>query len=220
VTAFGGFGKGAVAFFEELDEHNDREWWHANKHRYEADIREPLELLFADLAAEFGEAKVFRPNRDTRFSKDKTPYKLWAAGSIGMESGCGLYLSLGVDGFHVAGGGYRMARDQLAKYRDAVADDRTGPQLEAIYSTLQKAKASTGGHEALKTAPRGYPKDHPRIDLLRLDGATAGWLHPPKPWLHTKQAETKVIEGWRALRPLLDWVATNVGASELEWGGR
>jgi uncharacterized protein (TIGR02453 family) len=219
VGQFTGFGKGAVAFFEELEVNNDRDWWHANKARYESEIRGPLELLFADVADEFGEAKVFRPNRDTRFSKDKAPYKTAAAGSISTGPGTGLYLSLSADGLHVAGGGYRMARDQLARYRAAVDDDVTGPELERIYAELRRTKASTGGHEALKSAPRGFAKDHPRIELLRADGATAGWVHPPKPWLYTKQALTKVVEGWRALRPLQDWVAKNVGASEL-WEGR
>ena len=69
--AFTGFGKGAIGFYEELAGNNSREWWHANKRRYEDDVRLPMEALLQDVAEEYGEAKLFRPNRDTRFSKDK-----------------------------------------------------------------------------------------------------------------------------------------------------
>ena len=73
--AFGGFGRGALAFYDDLEATNSREWWLANKKRYEDEIRRPMEELLEDVSSEFGEAKLFRPNRDTRFSKDKTPYK-------------------------------------------------------------------------------------------------------------------------------------------------
>lgn len=211
---FKGFGPGAIDFFNALEQNNTREWWHANKARYEREIREPLEHLLADLADEFGEAKVFRPNRDTRFSKDKTPYKTWAAAST-THSGCGLYLSLHPDGLHVAGGGYRLARDQLVRYRAAVDDDRSGADLETILADLKRKKAEVGGHSALKTAPRGYSADHRRIELLRQDGITGWWIHPPKAWLHTAKARDRVAEGWRALGPLLSWLDKHVGPSTL-----
>ena len=70
--AFSGFGKGAFAFYDDLAADNTREWWLANKARYEAEVRRPMEELLQDVAEEFGEAKLFRPNRDTRFSKDKS----------------------------------------------------------------------------------------------------------------------------------------------------
>jgi uncharacterized protein (TIGR02453 family) len=213
-VGFSGFGKGAIKFFRELEGNNSRDWWLANKQRYEAEIRAPLEQLLADLADEFGEARVFRPNRDTRFSRDKSPYKTWAAASIPRGSN-GLYLSLSTEGLHVAGGGYRLARDQLARYREAVADDRTGKQLEKILAALRRRKANTGGHSEVKTAPRGYSADHPRIELLRLDGITGGWVHAPGAWLQTREAAKKVRDGWRALVPLCDWVDAHVGASSL-----
>lgn len=219
MSAFRGFGKGAVAFYDELEDHNERSWWLANKVRYDTEVRGPLEALLADLADEFGEAKVFRPNRDTRFSKDKAPYKLNAAAAI-QGVGTALYLSLGQDGLHVAGGSYRMARDQLARYRAALDDDRAGAEVDDIVTSLRKAKADVGGHELLKTAPRGFTPDHPRIELLRADGLTAGWVHPPAAWLSTPKAAERVAAGWRAIAPLNDWLARHVGPSELEWSRR
>lgn len=212
---FTGFGHGAIGFFTDLAANNSRDWWLANRARYDAEVRGPLEALLEDLAAEFGEAKVFRPNRDTRFSTDKSPYKTNAAAVAAEGDGTSLYLSLSAEGLHVGGGAYHLARDQLARYRAAVADDSTGPELEAIAADLRRAKAEVTGRSQLKTAPRGVSLDHPRIDLLRQDGLIGIWAHPPRAWLHTKQAADKVSEGWRRLTALNTWLATNVGPSTL-----
>jgi uncharacterized protein (DUF2461 family) len=61
--------------------------------------------------------------------------------------------------------------------------------------------------DALKSAPRGYPVDHPRIDLLRLKHFAAGRVHPPQPWLHTAEAKDQIVDGWRSVTPLLEWLA-------------
>jgi uncharacterized protein (TIGR02453 family) len=214
---FEGFGPGALRFFGELADNNTRDWWLANKPWYEADVRAPLEHLLQDLAAEFGEAKVFRPNRDTRFSADKSPYKTAAAATVGdAPGGAGsLYLQISAEGLMVAGGMYMPARDQLARLREAIADDRTGVRLEAIVTDLEKADARVDAHETLKTAPRGYSADHPRIGLLRRKGIIAFFEHPPAPWLHTPRACDEVAAGWRALEPLTTWLDKHVGPSDL-----
>lgn len=212
---FSGFGRGALGFFADLAANNSRDWWLANRSRYEDEVRRPLEELLEDLAAEFGEAKVFRPNRDTRFSTDKSPYKTNAAAVTSVGDGTSLYLSLSTEGLHVGGGAYHLARDQLARYRAAVDDDRRGSELQGIAEALRAAKADVTGRSQLKTAPRGVSPDHPRIDLLRQDGLIGIWAHPPRAWLHTKQAADKVAEGWRRLEPLNAWLRANVGASTL-----
>lgn len=212
---FSGFGRGALGFFTDLAANNSRDWWLANRPRYEDEVRRPLEELLEDLAAEFGEAKVFRPNRDTRFSTDKSPYKTNAAAVTSEGDGTSLYLSLSAEGLHVGGGAYHLARDQLARYRAAVDDARRGTELHAIAEALRAAKADVTGRSQLKTAPRGFSSDHPRIDLLRQDGLIGIWAHPPRAWLHTKQAADKVAEGWRRLEPLNAWLQANVGASTL-----
>lgn len=213
--AFTGFGTGGIGFFEELAANNSREWWLAHKPRYEDEIRRPLEQLLEALAPEFGEAKVFRPNRDTRFSKDKAPYKNNAAAVTHLPSGGSVYLSLSAEGLHVGGGGYHLDREQLARYRAAVDDDRSGKELEAIAADLRRAKADVTSHSTLKTAPRGYRAAHPRIDLLRQDGIVGIWAHPPRAWLYTGKALAQVADGWRALQPLNDWLADHVGPSTM-----
>ena len=211
---FSGFGRGAVTFFNDLASNNSRDWWHANRTRYDDEVRQPLEDLLQDLATEFGEAKVFRPNRDTRFSADKSPYKTNAAAVASEGNGTSLYLSFSAEGLHVGGGAYHLARDQLARYRAAVADDKRGATLEKIAADLRAAKADVTGRTALKTAPRGFSPDHARIDLLRQDGLIGIWAHPPRAWLYTKQAVDRVADGWRRLAPLNAWMQANVGPTE------
>jgi uncharacterized protein (TIGR02453 family) len=214
-VTFTGFGKGATAFYEELAANNSRDWWLAHKRRYEDEVRRPMEELLQDVAAEFGEAKLFRPNRDTRFSKDKSPYKLNIAAVIFGEEGGSVYVSLGADGLHVGGGGYHLDRDQLARYRAAVDADASGTELMSIAATLRKAKADVTSHSSLKTAPRGYTADHPRIDLLRQDGVIGMWSHRSGQWLARRTALDRVVSGWRALQPLNDWMAAHVGPSTM-----
>lgn len=214
---FDGFGTGLVPFYEELAANNTRDWWQANKPRYEREVRAPLEHLLEDLRAEFGEAKVFRPNRDTRFSRDKSPYKTSAAAVIGAaHEGVGtLYLSVSAEGMMVGGGAYMPGTDQLARLRESIDDDKRGRDLEDIVADIRRKDGEVGAHDELKTAPRGYPADHPRIELLRFKGIIGWWDHEPGPWLHSAAARDTVAEGWRSLRPLNAWLVANVGPSEL-----
>ena len=208
---FDGFGAGACRFYEELAENNSRDWFQDNRERYETEVRAPLEYLLDDLAGEFGEAKVFRPNRDVRFSKDKSPYKTNAAAVIsGDGDERSLYVQISADGLMVGGGAYWLGGEPLERLRSAIDDDRTGPELERIVADLQAAGAQTGAHDTLKTAPRGYPKDHPRIELLRHKGIIGWWEHPPRKWLSTRAARDRVADGWRALGPLNAWLDAHV----------
>ena len=215
--AFTGFGPGAVAFYEELAADNTRAWWQDHRDRYEAEVRAPLEHLLADLAAEFGEARVFRPQRDTRFSPDKSPYKTSAAAVVdaARDVGSSLYVQLSADGLMTGAGLFHPAKDQLARLREAIDDDRAGTELEELLAGLRAAGATLEAHDALVTAPRGYPKDHPRIELLRMKGLVGTFSHRPAAWLHTAKARDVVAGDWRTLRPLHAWLERHVGASHL-----
>lgn len=208
---FEGFGDGACRFYEELAEDNSRAWFAANRGRYDAEIRAPLEYLLDDLTAEFGEGKVFRPNRDVRFSKDKSPYKTNAAAVIEGQGGAyALYVQVSAEGLLIGGGAFHLTGDPLDRLRAAIDDDTAGPELERIVGDLHRAGAQTGAHEQLKSAPRGYPKDHPRIDLLRNKGIIGWWEHPPRRWLSTPAARDRISDGWRRLAPLNAWLDAHV----------
>ena len=108
-----------------------------------------------------------------------------------------------------------MAPDQLARFRAAVDEDRTGAEVEGISSTMEAAGFDMAAHDELKTAPRGYAKDHPRIALLKRKGLIAGMGWPVAKWLQTVEAKRRVEKAWRACGPLNDWLAAHVGPSEM-----
>ncbi len=108
-------------------------------------------------------------------------------------------------------GYYMMASDQLDRFRHAIDDDRTGKELEKLVKALEKSKIEVSGHDTLKTAPKGYSKDHPRIDLLRQKGLIA-WKHwPAGSWLGTAQARKRVVDLLHAAQPMCAWLDKHVG---------
>ena len=207
---FEGWPPSALTWFDGLEADNSKAWFHEHRATYDADVRGPLELLLEEVREEFGDGIVSRPNRDIRFSKDKTPYKLQIYGRIPRDDGV-FYVSLRNEGMFVGGGVYLPDRERLARLRAAIADERTGPELEAIVADLAAAGIELMTDGALKTAPKGYAKDHPRIELLRLPHLAAGRLHPPAPWLHTRGVLDRVVDGWRAVTPLIEWVGRRLG---------
>jgi uncharacterized protein (TIGR02453 family) len=210
MTAFGGFPAEGPAFYAELEGNNTKEWWSAHKDVYERAVREPMTALLDELSAEFGEAKAFRPYRDVRFSKDKSPYKTHQGGFAQTAEGTGYYLHLDADGLRVGGGYHSPTPPQVARYRAAVDAPATGGELADIVDSLVAAGYSIGG-EQLKTVPREYPKDHPRAALLRHRSLTAGTSFGEPPWLGTPEAARRVRDAWTELRPLVVWLTEHVG---------
>ena len=160
------------------------------------------------MPAEFGDARLSRPNRDTRFSGDKSPYKLQIYARLDGPVG-GYYVQLRSEGLFVGGGIYMPERPTLARLREAIADEDSGAELERIVSQLEEDGEELMRDGSLRTAPRGYPIDHPRIELLRLPHLAAGRMHPAGRWLQTRRAKERVVDGWRAVTPLLDWITTH-----------
>jgi len=208
--AFRGWKVEALEFFEGLEADNSKAYWQANKETYEKLVRAPMEELLAELAPAWGEGKIFRPYRDIRFSKDKSPYKTNIAAVIGDG-----YIQLTAEGLGAGSGMYEMAPDQLDRYREAVSKERSGVTLEKILATARKAGLRAEGHEILKTAPKGYPKDHPRIDLLRYKGLITWKEWPAGPWLGTSKAKDRIVGFLRASQPLNKWLRDHVGASTM-----
>jgi uncharacterized protein (TIGR02453 family) len=181
-------------------------------------VRGALEALLEELADELGgHVKLFRQHRDTRFSADKSPYKTTTYGLI-LERRDGLaalYAQLSARGLFAGTGYHALAADQLARFRDAIADDTTGPVLDEAIAVAEGAGVETFG-EALKTAPRGYPRDHPRVRLLRHRSLIAGRrLAPGAGGIPRDAALDHARTTWSACGPLNAWLDECVGASEL-----
>ncbi len=206
--AFKGWPVEALEFYEGLEADNSKVYWTDHKDTYTTAVHAPMAALLSDLAAEFGEGRVFRPYRDIRFSADKSPYKTSIAAGIGPG-----YVQLSADGLLAGMGQYHMAPDQLDRYRRAVAGDATGAALEKTITGLTDAGIDVHGSDALKTAPKGYPRDHPRVELLRYRGLVAMKQWSPAAWLGTSAAKTRIVDVFRAARPLCEWLDENVGDS-------
>jgi uncharacterized protein (TIGR02453 family) len=213
-VTFQGFPDDGLVFFEGLEADNSRTYWTEHRATYDASVRAPLQELVDELAPEFGTPKLFRPYRDVRFSKDKTPYKTHQ-GAVLHPDGAGLgsvYVQLSADGLWVSGGCWRLQPDQVERYRRAVADDLQGPRLAAEVQRLRARGFDIGG-EQLTRAPRGWPADHDRIDLLRHKSLHAGRGWEPADWLHERAVLDRVRAAWRDVRALNAWLADNVGAT-------
>jgi uncharacterized protein (TIGR02453 family) len=204
--AFAGWPLEAIEFYEGLEADNTKAYWQEHKSIYEQCVKAPMEALLGELEADFGSGRVFRPYRDVRFSKDKTPYKLNCAAHLP-----GGYVSFSADELFVGSGLYMPETDALERYRAAVADPKSGEELESIVAALRRGRYDVGAHDVLKTAPRGYPKDHPRIELLRQKGIVMSKAWPIGPWVSTRKAKDRVISCLRAARPLNAWIERRVG---------
>ena len=204
--AFTGWPVEAVEFYEGLMSDNSKVYWQEHKGVYERDVRAPMVQLLAELADEFGPGTLFRPHRDVRFSADKTPYKINCAARIGQG-----YVSLSADGLSAGAGLYMPDPAALQHYRTAVMREKSGTELAAIVDALHEAGYQTMAHEVLKTAPRGIPKDHARIDLLRHKGIAMMKTWPVGAWLGTAKAKDRVVTTLRAAAPLGEWLTRNVG---------
>jgi len=204
--AFEGWPAEALAFYEGLGADNTKAYWEAHRAIYERCVKGPMEALLAELEDDFGSGRMFRPYRDIRFSHDKRPYKLSCSAHVR-----GAFISLSADGLFVGSGLYMPEPDRLERYRDAVAAPASGAALESIVAALSADGYTVGSHESLRTAPRGYAKDHPRIGLLRQKGIAMSRSWPPGPWLATAAPKDRVIACLQAAAPLNAWIERYVG---------
>jgi uncharacterized protein (TIGR02453 family) len=200
---FTGFPEEAIQFLLELQAEQSRAWFKAHQDDYVRLCRRPMELLIEELQARLVdvfpyiatvEPHIFRIQRDTRFSKDKSPYKTNIAASlpVGTATGDderhttpGVYLSFGLDGEYVAVGAWHMEPPVLARYRELLDTPRVGASLNTTVKKLLAQGWQLGSMEALKRVPAPYPQDHACAELLRrkglavsiqpADGITADW---------------------------------------------
>jgi uncharacterized protein (TIGR02453 family) len=191
-----------VDFFRGLRADNTKAYWTAHKAVYEASVREPMAELLGELSGEFGPGRIARPYRD-----DKSPYKTEIYAILDR----GGYVKFSADGLTAGLGYFMMTAAQLERYRRAVDDETGGAQLAGVVERLRAEGLEVGGGQALKGAPRGYPADHPRIELLRWKGLICWQDWPVAPWLRTAKTRDRVTGFLRTAAPLQHWLDHRVG---------
>ena len=213
--AFHGFPIEGIEFYEQLAADNSRSFWQANKGRFDEFVKQPMVEL-TEALDEFGPFHMFRPYNDVRFSKNKPPYKTHQGAYGESEGGAGHYFDISANGLMCGTGYYAMAKDQLQRFRDAVVAEHTGAEIAEIVAGLEKRRLTIGSIGELKTAPRGFDKEHPRIELIRRKGLMASKVLGSPKWLHTKQAATRIRGVWESAAPMNAWLDAHVGPSTLE----
>lgn len=201
------FAPGAAAFFRELAAHNTRAWFGEHRGEYDREVRAPVDDLYARAEERYGPGRILRPNRDVRFSPDKSPYRIdagmWAGARVGA-----VYVSFSAERIEAGGGLYEPTADQLDRARSAiVADGRAARELRAIVAELRGKGLDFAG-PFIATAPRGYPRDHPDIELLRMRHFAAVRTLP------TDAPTRSITAAWRAVEPLVAWADERVGPAE------
>lgn len=171
----------ALKFLRGLEKNNDREWFNERKALYEAELKEPMLAIvrkiteammeFAPHYVRPAEKSLFRIYRDTRFSNDKRPYKTHVAAwwsHMGMEktSGAGYYFQVSPKGVVIAAGAYMPEKEQLAAIRNWLLDNHTEFRKILLKPAIRKTFAEFEG-EALTRPPKGFPPEHPAMDLIK-----------------------------------------------------
>lgn len=191
MSTFDGFSKDALAFFEEIAENNNKAWFETNKTRFKREIQQPAQQFVIALGERLdtiapnirydtkltGSGSIMRIYRDTRFSKDKTPYKknlgiAWWEGYGKKTQEPGFYFNMSPGDTWMGGGLYMMP--DLDKYRGAIVDDELGEAFEMVAAHMASIGLPISVWNPLKRVPRGYDKEHPRAERLKYKGITVG----------------------------------------------
>jgi uncharacterized protein (TIGR02453 family) len=205
---FAGWKGDFQGFFLGLLADNSKAYFEFHRRKYEEEVKGPMVALLADLEPEFGPARLSRPNRDIRFSADKSPYKT----NIYAAARDGGYVALDATGLVSAGGRYMMDAPQLARFREAISAERSGEELVAIVGGLRRKGFEVGGQE-LKRVPPPHPQDHPRGDLLRYKRLIYWRRWEIGPWIATPEARERVAQVWRDGSGLNAWLANHLDGS-------
>ncbi|GAC1508657.1 MAG: DUF2461 domain-containing protein [Candidatus Dormibacteraceae bacterium] len=202
--AFTGWKGDFRGFFLGLKMNNSKAYFEAHRKQYEQEVKGPMVALLHDLEAEFGPARLSRPNRDIRFSADKSPYKtnLYASTPGG-------YVALDADGLVVGGGRYEIDSAQLVPFRDSVAAPGSGAKLVAIVAGLRVKGYDVAGQE-LKRVPSPHPQDHPRGDLLRHKKLIYWQRLATGKWIATPVVRERVAQAWKDGADLNAWLNKHI----------
>lgn len=218
---FTGFPAAATAFFAGLADDNSRAYVTEHRDVLDHAVREPMAALLAAMPRELSPWHVFRMNRDVRFSADKSPYKAQHGAVHETPHGSIAYVHLDAEGLLVATGAYVMSRDQLVRYREALDEDAAATALGDALDAVEAAglEVGPGGAEPLRTAPRGVPRDHPHVELMRLKGLVAS-TRVTGARLVSPGARDDVLAAFAAGAPLEAWLDRHVGPAQEREGPR
>jgi uncharacterized protein (TIGR02453 family) len=220
---FESFPKEGITFLRQLKKNNNREWFAGHKAAYEEYVRLPMQCLLsslrgpmADIASEIDidpRKNIFRIYRDTRFSKNKAPYKTHVAAILHpnghWESNAGFYVHIEPEGIYAGGGIYMPDGNQLKKIRKAIAE--RGDEFQSIVGG-KKFKKNFHGLEGnkLQRAPLGYPVDHPMIEWLKYKQFYAG-----VEWKAERAQRARfvrdLVKVYEELLPLIRFLNTSLG---------
>ncbi|MEL6522703.1 MAG: TIGR02453 family protein [Pseudomonadota bacterium] len=204
----------ARAFFRELKANNSRDWFQANKPRFERDIKNPAQWLADEISQALNRqtslpmaTKIFRQNRDVRFSKDKTPYNthlhmLWSPQGHDHGSVSGYFLGISPDYVKVGAGRMTFDKSALETYRSTVAGSE-GSTLAEILQHVVKKRGQIDEPE-LKRVPSGFAKDHPNAELLRRKGLVV-WFNIAPDVSDEKLVKT-TLQSFEIAQPLTKWL--------------
>ncbi|MEO0060032.1 MAG: hypothetical protein RLZZ312_1679 [Bacteroidota bacterium] len=218
-----------LSFLDDLRQNNNREWFQENKKQYELfkkDYHNLINLVLTELkktdsSLEMVQTKdcAFRINRDIRFSKNKSPYKTHLAIGISADgkknTKSSYYIHIEPNACFVGGGLYCPEPQQLAKIRKEIAffyDDLQtiigNPKFKKAFNSLSKDEG-----QFLKNPPKGYEKDHPAIEFLKLKSFTAGTTFDEKDALKPDFV-SKMVDYLRIIKPFNDFL--NRAVEEIE----
>lgn len=222
--AFTGFPPGGFDFFLELQARQSRDWFKANKGRFEELWQRPMEGLLLELSQQLGDVfpdiadarrHVFRIQRDTRFSADKSPYKTHIAGHIptrpteeGNWSVASVYVHFGLEENVAALGRWELDGEALQRFRKAIDDDKSGAKLQSTMDTLAKGGFDVQSHHSLKRVPPPFPQDHPRGRLLKLKGLAVGTPEIPEELMPSHELVDWLASHFRQAAPIAHWLET------------
>jgi uncharacterized protein (TIGR02453 family) len=204
--SFAGWKGDFKGFFLGLQMNNSKAYFESHRKQYEQDVKAPMVALLADLEDEFGAARLSRPNRDIRFSADKSPYKT----NIYASTSAGGYVALDADGLVAGGGRHMIEPSDLVTFREAVAAKGSGEKIAAIVSALRTKGYEVAGQE-LKRVPSPHPQDHPRGDLLKHKRLIYWRRWAIEPWIATPKARERVRVAWVDGRDLEGWLSHHLG---------
>lgn len=222
MQTFTGFSNDTIRFLAELTLNNDKGWFDQNRARYEAVWLEPAKLFVEALGKRLKKlspgvafepkinGSLLRINRDTRFTKNKEPYKthldlwFWEGAEKSWQSS-GFYFRLTASALLLGTGVLRFEPPLLARYRKAVPANSTGEQLVKAVTAIAKKKIEIGGDNYTRV-PKGFPSDHPRARWLKQGGLYAGFESKVPRDLKSSRFVDYCVDRYRATLPIHRWL--------------